>query len=179
MTIKPLTVRTPQRSSDRTEPSAPKPRLSLRLRVGLSRFRLDCELAAGQPAGASKARALRAMQLTDLSTRRKVARSLRHTVADARRPNPPGFSSAVPMRRDAVRSCGEAMLGLADRLEQEPPMSASAVARVLVLLRDGTGPLYNAGCRQSLDEAVWAVVDADQGCTEGPMDVRDEPPAMP
>ena len=83
MTIKPLTVRTLQRAWDHTEPWAPKPRLRLRLRVGLSRFRLDCELAAGQPAGAAEARALRAMQLTDLSTRRKVARSLRHTVADA------------------------------------------------------------------------------------------------
>ncbi len=163
MTIKPLTVKTPRRSSDRTELSVPKPRLRLRLRVGFSRFRLDRELAAGQPAGASKELALRARQLTELPARRRLASSLRHTVADAQRPNPPGFSSAVPMRRDAVRSCGEAMLGLADRLEQEPPLSASAVARVLVLLSDGTGPLYNAGCPRSLGDAVWAVVDAEQG----------------
>ena len=163
MTIKPLTVKTPRRSSDQTELCAPKPRLRLRVRVGFCRFRLDRELAAGRSAGASPELALRAAQLTELPTRRKLARSLRHTVADARRPNPPGFSSAVPMRRDAVRSCGEAMLGLADRLEQEPPLSASAVARVLVLLSDGTGPLYNAGCPHSLDEAIWAVVDVDQG----------------
>jgi hypothetical protein len=168
MTIKPLTVRAPRRSSDQTELRAPKPRLRLRLRVGFSRFRLDRELAEGQPAGASPELALRARQLTELPARRKLARSLRHTVADARRPNPPGFSSSVPMRRDAVRICGEAMLGLADRLEQEPPLSASAVARVLVLLSDGTGPLYNAACPLSLGDAVWAVVDAElvgQDCT--------------
>jgi hypothetical protein len=162
MTTTPLTVRAVRSSSQRTEVSAPQPRLRLRLRVLISRFRLDRELADGQPATGSEERALRAAQLVEPAVRRKVARSLRRTIADAQRPRSPGFSSTVPTRHDAVNSCQEAMLGLAERLERPEPMSASAVAGVLVLLRDGTGPLYNASSQHSLGEAVWAVADADQ-----------------
>jgi hypothetical protein len=166
MTIKPLPVRTLRRSAARMEVCPPKPRLRLRLRVVLHRFSLDRELADGQPADAREDRALRAAQLADPATRRKLARSLRDTVADAERPHSPGFSSSVPIRREAVVSCGEALRGLAERLERPEQMSANAVARILVLLTDGTGPLYNAACRCSLSEAIWAVADADQACDE-------------
>jgi hypothetical protein len=175
MTIRLLPVRTLRRSTARMEMCAPKPRLRLRLRVKLCRFGLDRQLADGRPADASEARALRAHQLEDPALRRKLAGSLRHTVADAQRPRPIGFSSTVPMRREAVVGCGEALLGLADRLEHPARVSAAAVARILVLLTDGTGPLYNPACRRSLDEAIWDVADADQGGHEAGAAGDDDP----
>lgn len=167
MSIRSLPRSALRRRAYRTEVSPPKPRLRLRLRVLMSHFRLDHELADGRPASASDDRALRAAQLVDPATRRKVARSLRRTVADARGRRLRGFSSSVPTQYGAVNRCRDAMLGLAERLERPEPMSANAVAQVLVLLTDGNEPLYNPSSRRSLDEAIWAVMDAEQDPRRG------------
>src|ERR1035441_879181 len=111
-------------------------------RVRLRRGRLDRELAEGRDPEACGDRALRAGQLTDTVTRRRVARSLRGVVAKAERA-PGGLGSAAPVCRSAVLAWREGLLGLADRLEQPGALNPCGVARALVLLTDGTGPLYN------------------------------------
>ncbi len=92
-------------------------------------------------------------------TRRRLARSLRERVKDAERPNVPRLSAAVPVSRRAVLSSRESLLGLAERLESPDPVNPCGVARVLVLLTDGTGPLYAPGAVDRLREAVWWIAD--------------------
>jgi hypothetical protein len=129
----------------------------------LRRGRLDRELAENRDLEPCGDRALRAGQLTDAVTRRQVARSLRGVVAKAERA-PGGLGSAVPVRRGVVLAWREGLLGLADRLEQPRALNAYGVARALVLLTDGTGPLYDPAPGRSLGELVWWVADGLAPC---------------
>lgn len=138
-------------------------RLSLRTRVRLHRARLDQELADGRPADTSEARALRASQLARESTRRRLARSLRRVVDDVDKPPAP-MCARVPVRRQAIRSWGEGLLGLAERLERPGPVHACGVARATLLVTDGAGPIYHSQASQSIAEAVWSIADGLQPC---------------
>lgn len=140
-------------------PAAPSASLRRRLRVGLHRGRLDRQLAEGFGNDPIEDRALRARQLSGKRTRRRLARSLRARVKDAERPAAPQISAAVPLSRRVVRSWRESLLGLAERLESPDPVNPCGVARVLVLLTDGTGPLYSPGAADRMSEAVWWIAD--------------------
>ena len=129
-----------------------------RLRVRLHRTRLDRELAEGRDPEACGDRALRARQLTDTVTRRRVARSLRGVVAKAERA-PGGLGSAAPVCRSAVVAWREGLLGLADRLEQPRPVNPCGVARALVVVTDGSGPLYNPEPERPIEELIWWIAD--------------------
>jgi hypothetical protein len=50
-------------------------------------------------------------------------------------------------------------LGLAERLERPVEVNPTGVARVLMLLTDGSGPLYNPARDRSVGEALWWVAD--------------------
>ncbi|MGO9750036.1 MAG: hypothetical protein ACLP8S_34465 [Solirubrobacteraceae bacterium] len=100
--------------SESTGPSG----FRVRLRVSLRRWRLDRQLADGWDPDVSADRALRAGQLTDFVTRRRLARSLRGVVAAADSPRAALLGSAVLVCREAVVASREGLLGLADRLAQ-------------------------------------------------------------
>jgi hypothetical protein len=129
------------------------------VRVQLHRGRLDQQLAEGVGLDPIGDRALRARQLTRMRARRRLARSLRARVKDAERPAGPRLSAAVPLSRPAVRSWRESLLGLAERLERPGPVNPCGVARVLVLLTDGTGPLYSPGAADRMSDTVWWIAD--------------------
>jgi hypothetical protein len=112
-------------------------------------------------------RALRASQLVDMVTRRRLARSIRRLVKDAEHPAAL-LCSAVPLCRTAVWPWREGLLGLAERLEHPGPINPCGVARVLELLTDGTGPLYNPGAARSMGEAVWRIADGLQHRDDSP-----------
>ena len=130
-----------------------------RLHVRLHRGRLDRQIADGLAAEAFHDRALRADQLASMPTRRQVARSLRRLVNHAELPAGPLLTSAVPVCRRSVLPWREAILGLADRLEQPVALDPCGVARALVLITDGGGPFYNARAQRSMREAVWWIAD--------------------
>jgi hypothetical protein len=137
--------------------------LRLRMRVRLHRQRLDRELAGAGEIGAEPDRTLRATQLKDVATRRRLACSLRKVVAEAERPH--GFVlSAVPVCRESVGPLREGLLGLADALEHSGRVNPCGVARTLVLLTDGAGPLFNATSARSISEMVWWIADGLQPC---------------
>jgi hypothetical protein len=140
-------------------PTAQRPTWRLRTRVLLHRWLLDGELARACPQGETAEHRLRAAQLADPRHRRRLAHSLRRVVAKAD-DQPPLLSSVVPIRRAAVAARREALLGIAERLEGQAPISATALARVETLLRDGTGPLYNGFSQRNLGEALWWIADA-------------------
>jgi hypothetical protein len=146
-------------SGSRPGPRPPSPTLRRRFRVALHRGRLAQQLADGFGGDPVEDRALRGRQLAGTRTRRRLARSLRARVKDAERPNAPRLSAALPLSRRAVLSSREGLLGLAERLESRDPVNPCGVARVLVLLTDGTGPLYTTGAVDRLREAVWWIAD--------------------
>ena len=102
---------------------------------------------------------MRARQLASPRTRRQLARSLRARVKDAERPAAPRLSAAVPLSRRVVLRWRESLLGLAERLERPDPVNPCGVARVLLVLTDGTGPLYNPGAADRMSDAVWWIAD--------------------
>ncbi len=69
------------------------------------------------------------------------------------------MTAAVPLSRRAVVRWRESLLGLAERLERPDPANPCGVARVLVLLTDGTGPLYNPGAADRMSDTVWWIAD--------------------
>lgn len=142
--------------------SGSPPALGLRLRVALHRGQLDRDLADGLPPDSFDDRALRAVQLAGMPERRRIARALRALVNRADRPQL--LTSAVPVSRRAVVPSREGLLGLADRLERPDPVNPCGVARALVLLTDGSGPLYERGAPGSVSDAVWWIADGLRPC---------------
>jgi hypothetical protein len=69
------------------------------------------------------------------------------------------MSAAVPLSRRVVLHWRESLLGVAERLERPEPVNPCGVARVLVLLTDGTGPLYNPGAAERMGDVVWWIAD--------------------
>lgn len=132
--------------------------LGLRLDVHLHRGRLTHDLADGVAADASERHALRARQLTDPATRRRLARSVRRVVSDARDRRATMLGSAVPVSRAVLPFTGE-LLGTADRLEDADAVPASGVARVLVTVTDGTSPIYDPQTSGTVAQTVKWIAD--------------------
>jgi hypothetical protein len=142
--------------------SGPPPGLGLRLRVALRRGRLDRDLADGLPPDSFDDRALRAVQLAGMPERHRVAHAFRALVKRAERPEL--VTAAVPVSRRAVVRWRESLLGLAERLERPDPVNPCGVARALVLLTDGGGPLYARGAAGSMSDVVWWIADGLRPC---------------
>jgi len=135
-----------------------------RARVGarLLRRRLDSELAERWPADATDLHWVRSRELCDPLTRDWLALALRRVVADAEHPGV--ILSRAPVRRDAVRASREGLLGLAERLEAPAELNPCGVARVRLLVTDGTGPLYSCLSGASIGDAVWWIADGLTFC---------------
>lgn len=130
-----------------THPSAQASRLRpgsgprTRLRVLLSRTRLDTLLAQGADPAASAELALRARQLTDAAHRRALADSIEDAIGIAdgssRR-----LGTAPPLANHEVRAARASLLRLAGDLRDCDRSRAQGVALAQRLLTDGAGPLY-------------------------------------
>jgi hypothetical protein len=142
--------------------------VKLRLRVYLTRAALDRQIAAGRPYRSTAALALRASQLTELRTRRQIARSLRNVLEYADyRVTHRGISSVV-VEPAAVRAARHAILGLAERLERPEAVSPVGVARAQQMLTDGLSPLFNRNSERTATEEIWNVQDALQPAPRQP-----------
>jgi hypothetical protein len=143
--------------------------------VQLHRDRLNQQVADGFGTDPIEDQALRASQLAGMRSRRRLARSLRARVKDAERPAAPRMSAAVPPSRRAVLPWRESLLGVAERLESPVPVNPCGVARVLLLLTDGVGPLYNPEAAERMGDLVWWIADGlalDPGEVPGPESAR-------
>jgi hypothetical protein len=123
-----------------------------RLRARVLTGPLDRALADGTPRGANSALELRAHALERPSVAHELGSQLRRVVREAQRESRPG--PRVQACREAVLAVEHDLRLLASRLEAANPVAASAVAKVLVLLTDGTGPLYYPEANGSLRAAV-------------------------
>jgi hypothetical protein len=135
----------------------------LRLKVFVARGRLDRQIVRGRPCESSAALALRARQLTDPRTRRRIAEDLRGIVDYVHRYRSRGVISAVVIEPAAVRNGRREILELARRLEGTAQVSPGGVVRARALLTDGCSPLFNPRCERTVAQAVSEVHDALEG----------------
>ena len=112
---------------------------------------LDRALAAGVPSEATPALALRARRLIALPYRRSIGEAYRRIAGLGLSP------LTVLARRGEVATASDELTRLADTLTQAAPVATRGVAEALLLLADGTGPLYSAGSEASLRECVARV----------------------
>lgn len=149
-----------------TEPHTPvqaasvEARLRLRVKVRLSRGRLDRRIAAPAPWDATPALALRARQLTRARAVRRGARNLRSLVAYADRYGSRPIVSAVVINRAAVIADRETLLGLAERLESSRPVTPRGMVLIQRLLTDCRSPLCDPAGTGQVGQAIWEIVDA-------------------
>jgi hypothetical protein len=133
----------------------------LRLRVYFTRGTLDRRIARGLELDATPASALRAKQLAAAPTRAELAADLRSVVryserVESRTPR----LSAVMLEPARVRAGRSAILRLAERLEQQAPVSPQGVALTHVLLTDAASPLFDRDSERTVTEASCIAEDA-------------------
>ncbi len=121
-------------------------------------FTLDRALAAGAPPEDSAPLLLRAHALLDPRTRRDLGYSLRRILRQ--RSRTPSIGTRVPVRRDAVAQARDGLDLLARRLLGDTPVAVRGVARVRVLLSDGSGSLFWDGSGDDLRARVEEAVEA-------------------
>jgi hypothetical protein len=115
----------------------------------LRAHRLDLALSAGASPEASAALALRAQRLTSLPHRRLMAETYRRIVREACEGRRRGRVPIAPPRRQ-VTAARDDLVRLADALAQPGPVAAQGAAQALLLLTDGTGPLYTRRAEANL-----------------------------
>ena len=127
---------------------SPRPR-AVRLLAHLRALWLDRQLAAGVVPWHSKVHAVRSLQLTSDRSRRALARSLEHLIehAEMSRSQLGGGSAVVIPCREQVREARPVILATAARLRASAPVDARGMARLRLLLTDGTGPCYTPSGR--------------------------------
>ena len=133
----------------------------LRLRVYFTRGTLDRRIARGLALDTTPACALRAQQLGAAPTRSELAADLRSVVRYAERveSRTPRLS-AVMLEPPRVRAGRGAILRLAERLEQQAPVSPQGVALARVLLTDAASPLFDRDSERTVTEACCIAEDA-------------------
>ena len=113
-----------------------------RARARLWPWRLDVALARGADPDSRGDLSLRAHRLISLRTRQRLAREIHHVVHEAARPRHPLERQLHPCAPD-VLTAAPVLYDLADELAHPGPVEARGVAQARLLLRDGTGPLYD------------------------------------
>ncbi len=128
-------------------------RLAVRARASA----LDAALAAGTSPDSSISLALHAGRLCGPAHRRLLARTLGRIVAAAEAPT---GRRLTPVCRSAVQQVRPELASLAGRLSASGPVDVRGLARLRLLLEDGTGPLYPPARRDQLRAELTAVLAA-------------------
>lgn len=140
---------------------------TLWLRVRLSPWTLDTELAGGIDPASDPALALRAAQLCSPRHRRRLAswveRLARQSEMDAR----PGLSSAVPLDGERVAEARESLLRIAQVLRGPTAVSARGVAMLQRLLTDARSALYTDTANGAVELQVRAALEGLAGSSRG------------
>jgi hypothetical protein len=134
-------------------------RLWTRLRTHLRGASLDEQLADGTPAEANRVLASRAQHLVSASARLRLARDWEHLTDVAHQP-PVGRNARASLCRRRIALAEPELREMLDVLVSELPTTARGVAMASVLLRDGSGPLFNRRCDHDLGVALGQVTGA-------------------
>jgi hypothetical protein len=135
--------------------------MALRLRVSMTRVKLDRQIAAGRSCEPPAALELRVRQLTSPRVQQRTAKNLRGVVEYVDRIGYRRDFSAVVINRAAVRAGREGILGLAERLERTAHVNARGMVLARELVTDGaTSPLFDRASERSVAQAIWKISDA-------------------
>ena len=133
----------------------PRQRLEARLRA----WTLDAALARGACPDSSVVLSLRARTLISRRMRHQLSRRLRHVLSLAQRPSRPPHWTVPVCRREVTRARAE-VEALADRLISPDPVEATGVARVKMLVSDGSSPMYYRPRAAELEQALLEAIEA-------------------
>ena len=122
----------------------PRPSMWARVVARLRAGHFDRLIAVGVPAPTGSAQAAHETRLTSSTERESIARSLRTTVADARRRGVL-LSSRLPLHVPNITAAEDVIDAVTLRLHSPRPVNARGMARLRQILSDGTGPLYRYG----------------------------------
>jgi hypothetical protein len=135
----------------------------LRLRVWLRTLELDMDLAAGVAPACSAELELRTLQLCTATTRLTLARTLRKLVHDSEGTRPP-VTRALRLRPTTLAVARDALLELADTLEDPQANAVIGVAHASWLITDCASPLYTKSVVRLVPE-IETAIDALYGQT--------------
>jgi hypothetical protein len=133
--------------------SAPGARGNNRILSFLRSSHLDRQLASGVPPGWSRSLATRARSITTTERCRTLAEDWEHLLQACRRPVAVR-TSRLPLSRDRILAAEGEIRDMVAALSDARLESAAGVAKASLLLRDGTGPLYNPRCTTDLGVAI-------------------------
>jgi hypothetical protein len=135
----------PSAASDvRRRAAASRPSLAARASARLRAHQLDRLLAVGVSAPPGSALAVHQARLTSVAEREAIARALRRAVRDAHAGGAPR-SSRVPLHPNNIAAAEDLIDAITRRLHSPRPVGACGMARLRVVLSDGSGPLYRFG----------------------------------
>lgn len=144
--------------ANRSETASAAARVRDRLIARWRPMKLDRQLAAGTSPEVSAALLRRARALLAPRTRRGLARSVERIVAET--PQAPLLSARVPVRRSEVRRSRDDLRLLAQRLAAPTPVAVQGVAKVRLLLSDGSGPLFWGRSADELSGRIRQAIEA-------------------
>jgi hypothetical protein len=133
--------------------------LALRLRVRLHGTELTRRLAEGADPLASPELTLRARQLTAPRVVRGCVTGLERVLHEAAAPSC-AFTAQAPLQAEAILAARPFLLNLRDRLRETENPRPAGIARTLLLLMDGGGPLYAPSYPGTLASLVYRAADA-------------------
>jgi hypothetical protein len=125
--------------------SRPSWRSRIAARVHTDRY--DRMLAVGAPALAGSGLAVHSARLASTAEREAIARTLRRVVEETHRPPnvPAGLRFRIAAYRNNVEGTEEIIDAITLRLHSPRPIGVRGMARLRVLLSDGTGPMFRRG----------------------------------
>lgn len=124
--------------------------LRLRLNVRWRRQSLTRALADGADPDASEELTHVARELIGMRMRQRLAAGVDRMLRSATEPVVP-WSATVPLNRREIVDAHDELSDLADRLRASEPVPVHAVARIALLLTEGSSPLYDRFATRS----VW------------------------
>ncbi len=135
----------------------------LRLKIFLTRERLDRQLAAGSLYDSTALLELRASQLESHRERRMLARQLRRMIDYSDRNGERPLRSAVQIHRPAVRAGKRELLELAAQLEGPAVVGPRGLAQARLLITDRHSPLFNPAGAREVVKVLWRIQEALEG----------------
>lgn len=127
------------------QPRPQRHRLRARLTARLRARSLDRQLAVGVAAAAGSPLAAHRHRITSTPERQAIAHALSIAVSDARRGASLPPVPRTPLDIRAVTAAQALIERLIQRLHAPGPVCERGMARLRLLLSDGSGPLYRCG----------------------------------
>jgi len=134
------------------------PSLTTRLQARVFAGRLDRAIESGRIPSPGSPLAVHTARVTSAAEREALARSLRHALAEAGGDGP-GVALRIPVDPGRIAVCRNVIDDITLRLHAPRPVRPRGMARLRMLLSDGTGPLYRNG-NGSLAAALRGVLAA-------------------